>query len=140
MSRVHVPESLRRLVIARASGRCEYCLLHQDDLPLAHHVDHIVPLKHGGHTITENLALACLDCNRRKGSDLTAIDPLDGAIVALFNPRRQEWAEHFALEGACIVGLTPVGRATMVLLRLNDPARVLQRQFLMDVGRYPLWQ
>jgi hypothetical protein len=140
MSRVHIPESLRRLVIERAMGRCEYCLIHQDDVPFTHHIDHIVPLKHGGQTVSDNLALACLDCNRHKGSDLTAIDPIDGAIIALFNPRAQVWSEHFALEGARVVALTPVGRATVVLLRLNDRARVLQRQFLIDARRYSLWQ
>lgn len=137
MSRIHIPDSLRRLVVERAQGRCEYCLLHQDDVPFSHHVDHLIPLKHGGQTESNNLALACLECNRHKGSDLTAIDPADGTIALLFNPRSQAWEEHFAIEGARIIGKTPVGRATVVLLRLNGRTRVIQRQALMDVGRYP---
>jgi len=138
MSRIHIPDALRRFVIERAGGRCEYCLLHEDDVPFSHHVDHVIPLKHSGQTVSDNLALACLECNHHKGSDLTAIDPVDGAIVPLFNPRSQAWEEHFAIEGARIIGLTPLGRATVVLLRLNDRVRVLQRQFLIDAGRYPL--
>ena len=137
MTRSYIPDALRRLVVERAQGRCEYCLLHQDDLPFSHHIDHIIPLKHGGKTESDNLALACLDCNRYKGSDLTAIDPTDGAISPLFNPRLQIWKEHFSFDGARIVGQTPIGRATTALLRLNDRMRVMQRQILIEAGRYP---
>ena len=137
MSRVHIPAPLRKLVIERANGRCEYCLVHQDDSPFTHHLDHLIALKHGGQTIESNLALACLDCNRYKGSDLTTIDPADGSVVSIFNPRTQAWREHFALEGARIAGQTPTGRATANLLRLNDPARLIQRQALLEAKRYP---
>ena len=138
MSRITIPAALRRLVTERAGGRCEYCLIHQDDTPFTHHVDHLTPLKHGGQTIESNLGLACLECNRYKGSDLTAIDPADSAVVLLFNPRTQLWNEHFSLEGVRIVGQTPTGRATVVLLRLNDPARLIQRQALIEAGRYAM--
>jgi len=138
MSHGSIPAALRRLVVERAGGRCEYCFLHQDDTALSHHIDHIIPLKHGGQPVSENLALACLQCNRRKGSDLTSIDPIDKAIVPLFNPRSQVWEEHFMLEGAQITGQTAVGRATVALLRLNEHTRIIQRQLLMDASRYPL--
>lgn len=137
MPRTHVPAELRRLVIARARECCEYCLLHQDDTPFTHQIDHLIAVKHGGQTILINLALACLKCNRNKGSDLSAIDPLDGSIITLFNPRTQLWAEHFALDGARVIGLTPTGRATVQLLRINDRVRLAQRRNLADVGRYP---
>lgn len=136
MTRIHISATLRRLVIQRAEGRCEYCLLHQDDTPFSHHIDHLIPLKHGGQTVSDNLALACLDCNLYKGSDLTAINPLDSLIYPLFNPRTQIWIEHFAFDGARLNGQTSIGRATVVLLRLNDPVRVLQRQILIEAGRY----
>lgn len=137
MSRPHIPDELRSLVIARAGGRCEYCLLHQDDTNFIHQIDHLIAVKHGGLTVSENLALACLKCNRHKGSDLTTIDPVDGAIVLLFNPRTQNWSEHFLLDGVRIVGLTPAGRATVRLLRMNDRTRLAQRRRLMAAGRYP---
>ena len=137
MPSIYIPVALRRHVRQRAQGRCEYCLLHQDDLALSHHIDHILPRKPGGHTVSSNLALACLDCNRRKGSDLSAIDAATGAITPLFNPRVHVWQEHFALAGAQIVGLTSVGRATVALLQYNEPRRVIQRRVLIDVGRYP---
>jgi 5-methylcytosine-specific restriction endonuclease McrA len=129
--------ALRRLVIERADGRCEYCLIHQDVSPFTHEVNHLVARKHGGQTVSENLALACLSCNRRKGSDLTSIDPFSGEIVTLFNPRVQAWTSHFALENAHIVGLTPAGRATVFLLVLNAPVRLVERQTLIEQGLYP---
>jgi hypothetical protein len=136
MSRVHIPDALRRLVIERAGARCEYCLMHQDDTPFTHQLDHLIALKHGGQTSGNNLALACLLCNRHKGSDLTTIDPVTGELVPLFNPRADLWHEHFELNGARIVGKTPVGRATVLLLRLNDRLRLIQRQALIAVRRY----
>ncbi|MEW6209401.1 MAG: HNH endonuclease signature motif containing protein [Acidobacteriota bacterium] len=138
MARVKIPAALRRLVIERAKECCEYCLLHEEDAADSHQVDHVVALKHGGQTTSDNLALACTYCNRHKGSDLTTIDPIDGSLVTLFNPRAQEWGEHFALAGALLTGLTPTGRVTIVLLRMNDPVRVDQRRQLIEDGRYRL--
>jgi hypothetical protein len=111
--------------------------LHQDDTAFAHHVDHLIALKHGGRTEEENLALACMECNLRKGSDLAAIDQIEGVLAPLFNPRVQRWSEHFTVMNASLVGTTPTGRATAALLRMNDPARLLERQRLILAGRYP---
>ncbi len=135
MPRPHIPPTLRRFVTERAGNRCEYCLVHQDDRPEAHHLDHLVAIKHGGQTVSENLALACATCNYYKGSDVASIDPVENAIVPLFNPRGQEWNDHFRLAGATIVGLTPTGRATIELLRLNDDERLAMRQALIEAGR-----
>lgn len=137
MPRPHIPNALRRLVIERAHECCEYCLVHQDDRPESHQIDHLIALKHGGQTVNENLALACAICNHYKGSDLASIDPVERVIVALFNPRRQNWDDHFQLSGVQIVGLTPAGRATVELLRLNEDERLITRQALMGARRYP---
>ncbi len=94
-----VSAAVRRRIRQRAQERCEYCRLHQDDVPLSHQIDHIIPRKHGGPTASPNLALACLECNRRKGADLTSLDPTSGAITPLFNPRTQAWEDHFTLGG-----------------------------------------
>ena len=73
----------------RAHHRCEYCRLHQDDSPLAAlHVEHIIPRVHGGTDDFENLALACIDCNLHKGTNLTGIDPETNQVTELFHPRR----------------------------------------------------
>jgi hypothetical protein len=59
--------------------------------------------------------------------------------MALFNPRRQIWREHFAWtpEGDRIIGLTAVGRATTVALNLNRPALVKARQVWVAAGWHP---
>ena len=125
MPRLHIPKNLRLEVTNRARGLCEYCLVHQEDRPERHQLDHITALKHGGTTDSENLALACVVCNKYKGSDLTSIDPLEKIIVPLFNPRTQIWAEHFKIEATQIIGLTSVGQATVEILRFNDEERLI---------------
>jgi hypothetical protein len=132
----HVSEALRAQVVQRASGRCEYCLVHQDDSLYAHEVDHIIPVKHRGETSADNLCLACLECNRYKGSDFGSFDPETERITPLFNPRQQLWHEHFLLEGARIIPLSPEGRVTVFVLKLNDEMRVSARRALIDAGRY----
>jgi 5-methylcytosine-specific restriction endonuclease McrA len=87
-----IPAALWYLVFERARQRCAYCLIHQDASIYSHEVDHIIALKHGGQTQADNLAVACLPCNRSKGSDLTTFDPLSNALVPLFNPRQHIWS------------------------------------------------
>ena len=83
--------------------------------------------KHGGATHIDNLAFACWRCNRHKGGDLTSFDPQTGQLSPLFNPRAQTWSEHFAYEGERVIGLTPEGRTTVSLLRLNSEERLRER-------------
>lgn len=137
MPRPHIAKSLRREITGRARECCEYCLVHQDDRPERHQLDHIIALKHGGATDSANLALACAACNKHKGSDLSSIDPLERVIVPLFNPRTQIWTEHFGIKGTQIIGLDSVGRATVELLRLNDEEHLSERQELILANRYP---
>jgi hypothetical protein len=137
MPRPYIPNLLRRLVRERARSLCEYCLLHEDDTPDAHQFDHILAVRHNGQTTSENLAYACAMCNHFKGTDFGTIDPASGLVVWFFNPRTQEWRDHFVLMGARIVGLTPTSLATVALLHLNDEDRLLEREVLIAQGRYP---
>ena len=137
MSSASHPTALRQIVSDRAKGKCEYCRLDQDFSIYSHEVDHIIAVKHGGKTIVENLALSCLPCNRHKGSDFATFDPLSGEIIQLFNPRTQIWSEHFRLDNGQIFGITATGRATVFLLKLNEPNRLQIRQVLMAQGLYP---
>lgn len=139
MARPHISIKLRQLVSARARECCEYCLIHADDRPETHPIDHVIALRHGGLTVAGNLALACAICNNLKGTDLSAIDPLTGMIVPLFNPRTEQWSDHFELvNGAEITGRTATGRATAALLQLNSHERLSYRRDLAADGRYPL--
>lgn len=131
-----ISETLRVAVRERARGRCEYCLTHEDDVLIPHEPDHIVAEQHGGQTTAENLALACFHCNRRKGPNLASVDPATGEVVRLFQPRTTRWQEHFAVSGLLLIGLTPAGRATIGLLRLNSPERVALREALTAAGRF----
>ena len=45
------------------------------------HIEHVRPRKHGGTDDGDNLALTCIDCNLRKGPNLTGIDPGTGAVT-----------------------------------------------------------
>lgn len=118
----------RTLVGTRAENRCEYCQLPEEHSPVARlQIEHVRPKKHGGDDHPDNLALACIDCNLRKGSNLTGIDPETEQVVELYHPRHQTWSDHFAWSGVEILGLTEVGRATIRVLDLNTPDRLLVR-------------
>ena len=58
-------------------------------------------------------------------------------LTKLFNPRRHKWRKHFRWEGPCLVGLTPLGRTTVAVLALNDPAAVAVRAALIAEGGFP---
>ena len=137
MSRTYIPADLRQRVTARAKRCCEYCLIHEDDSYYALQIDHIISEKHGGQTEEDNLALACVVCNRAKGSDIGSTDWRTNTFVRFYNPRTDRWAEHFTLNQVRIVSLTDVARVTERLLQFNVRERLLEREILQAIGRYP---
>ena len=122
-----IPEAMRAEVRRRAAGRCEYCGVLDPGGFFPHHVDHVIAEQHGGDTRLDNLALACPDCNWKKGPNIASLEDTGGDPIALFNPRRQEWADHFARVGPQIFGMTPTGRVTARLLDMNLPERLRER-------------
>lgn len=132
-----IPSHLRRLVVKRADGRCEYCGLSQTGQEATFHIDHVVPLREGGQTLADNLALACVSCSLRKGARLMSVDPATGKTTPLFNPRRDSWSDHFRWEGHHLLGLTEVGRATVEALDLNRPVILALRAEQEALGRQP---
>ena len=122
----------RAEVRERAQNACEYCRLRQDDSPLAAlHVEHIIPRVHGGTDDLENLALACIDCNLHKGTNLTGIDPLTDEVTELFNPRRQDWTVHFEWQEIYLTGKTSIGRTTIRVLNMNADDQLALRSSLL---------
>ena len=120
--------AVKRLVRERAGNRCEYCGLTAEQSPLATlQIEHIRPRKDHGGDETDNLALACIDCNLHKGPNIAGIDPESGALTELFDPRRHRWQDHFARHGAYISGLTAIGRTTVDVLAMNSEEQVLLR-------------
>ena len=56
-----------------------------------------------------------------------------------FNPRQQRWQEHFAWSDnhLRIIGLTPIGRATLRLLHLNRNSLLHLRKALIAINAHP---
>ncbi len=129
-----MPTSLREIVRTRAAGRCEYCRLPDtaDEWPF--HVDHVVPLQHGGNDDLENLCWACSRCNLLKGPNLSSMESGALAPIPLFQPRTNHWHDHFRAEGDRIVGLTTTGRVTVRLLAMNTSSRIELRRRLIENG------
>lgn len=136
MARNYINAELRRLVVNRADSLCEYCFIPDED-GLSFQIDHIISLKHGGSTTEDNLAYSCVFCNLNKGTDLGSIVWRTGELVRFFNPRRDFWGEHFRLDDNAIQPLTDIGEVTARILDFNNDERILERQELIEVGKYP---
>jgi hypothetical protein len=129
--------ALQDHVRERANCRCEYCGIPEAASRLPFQFDHIIASSHGGPTVAGNLACSCLPCNKHKGTNLSGIDPRTKKIVRLFHPRLHKWHYHFRWDGAELRGRTPIGRATVAVLGMNDPIYVAVRQELIDEGTFP---
>ena len=139
MSKTYISTNLRKAVFDRAQGCCEYCLIPESLVLATHQIDHAIAEKHGGETVSENLALSCSLCNQAKGSDIASIDPDSGDTVRLYNPRKDVWAEHFLFnnETGVIQPLTAIGRVTVKLLRVNREGYLPVRKIVVQLGLFP---
>jgi 5-methylcytosine-specific restriction endonuclease McrA len=133
-----IDAATRNLVRQRAGERCEYCRLPQHAEDASFHIEHVIAQQHAlpGVDEPDNLALACHRCNLHKGTNLASFDLVTGQVVPLFHPRRDKWNEHFTLQAALIVGLTPTGRATTKLLQFNARRRRELREGLIAAGEF----
>lgn len=138
-AKAYVPAALRERVARQAGYRCGYCLSSQELLGMRMTIEHLVPSAAGGKTAEENLWLSCIRCNLFKGAQTHAKDPESRISVALFDPRRDVWSEHFTWDerGIEIVGTTPRGRATCAALRLNNPEIIVARSLWAAAGWWP---
>lgn len=134
-----VSQATRRAVRERAGGLCEYCHSSENWQYVSFTIDHVLPPLLGGTDEADNLAYACFHCNRQKGSKITALDPISGDEVSLFNPRQQIWSDHFSwsMDKLRIVGLTAIGNATIDALKLNRERILLIRAADLVVDRHP---
>lgn len=112
-----VSEAVRQQVRSRADQCCEYCGKPELASLFSHHVDHIIPILHGGTSNTDNLAWACFQCNVAKGTNVASYDD-QGILTPLFNPRSQAWDSHFELNTntGMIISKTPIGQVTLHVL------------------------
>jgi hypothetical protein len=138
--RKKIPSEVVRRVREAAGNRCGYCQSRQEYVHATMEIDHIIPVVEGGTDEEENLWLACPICNGHKYDRSSGIDPATGNTVPLFNPRTQKWADHFKWidDGLLVIGMTPIGRATVVVLLLNeDPIAMQTRPNWIAAGWHP---
>ena len=126
-------------VAERANHRCEYCLAPEIVFNFPFEVDHCVPLSSEGGDHSQNLALACSGCNRHKSNRISGLDEFSETAELLFNPRNDQWREHFVLraETAELEGMTPTGRVTVQLLKMNRPQQLQARAHWIRMGLFP---
>jgi 5-methylcytosine-specific restriction endonuclease McrA len=79
----------RRSVFARDNYVCQYCGATAKELT----IDHVVPKRHGGKALWENLVTCCRRCNSRKG-DKT---PEKAGMRLLRPPRRPRYTPYISL-------------------------------------------
>lgn len=133
----YISKTLRFQIADRANHLCEYCLIHEEDTFFGCEIDHIVSLKHGGKTDVGNLAYACVLCNRKKGSDIGSNHSNTCKFFRFFNPRKDKWIDHFRLDKANIISITEIGEVTLQILGINNSERILEREELIKIKRYP---
>jgi hypothetical protein len=135
----YISESLKARIEQEDRQRCCYCLTSEANSGILMTFDHIQPRSKGGATSFENVCLACRTCNEYKSDSTKAEDPLTGEVVLLFNPRTQQWSEHFtwSLDATKVEGVTAIGRATVVALRMNNPVIVAARYRWAISGWHP---
>ncbi len=133
-----ISRAQRQYVWSRAGNCCEYCRLPSSGGTVVFHVDHIIATKHGGSDTLENLCLACFKCNAHKNQNVAGFDPETRELTRLYNPREENWDDHFVIQvHMSIEGLTPEGRTTVNVLQMNDVNRIETRQILFEIGEYP---
>jgi HNH endonuclease len=139
MSRARISTELRKQVIDRANGCCEFCCAQLRYSPNSFHVEHHIPISLGGSSTVENLTLACPQCNLHKASKTEAIDPVMEQVVLIFNPRQMSWLDHFTWSDDTLymIGITSIGRATVELLQTNRENLVNLRWALQQLSLHP---
>jgi hypothetical protein len=138
--RQYIPADVIQRIRQTAQNRCGYCLSPQKLVMARLEIEHIIPIAQGGSSDESNLWLACPLCNGHKSDKTQALDPTTGQMTALFNPRTQNWGDHFrwSKNGTQIIGLTSTGRATVAALQLDCDLDALEvRRYWVEAGWHP---
>jgi hypothetical protein len=132
-------KAIKKAVQERAKHCCEYCLSQSKISADIFVMEHIIPLIKGGTSDLENLALACQRCNNHKYTAIQALDSATGLIVPLYHPRIDIWEQHFQWSDDFteLLGISPIGRATIQKLQLNRQGLINLRQVFIQVGLHP---
>jgi hypothetical protein len=130
MPKSRISPQVREFVRLRANDQCEYCLYPSRYPPDPLTVDHIPPLADHGVSEPANLAYCRQGCNGHKYTATSAFDYVTGRDVRLYNPRTQNWADHFEWneDNEILIGVSPVGRTTIERLQLNRFGLIAMRR------------
>ena len=139
MGKARISARLRRRVTEQAQHRYGYCQCSEMVTGMPLEIDHIIPEAAGGSSSEENLWLACVMCNKIKGTQTHARDLATARRVRLFNPQKQVWRDHFkwSTDGTEIIGKTPCGRATVIALQLNRHLLIIARRHWITADLHP---
>lgn len=129
-------QAIRQLIAARANFRCEYCRKPEIISNFSFHIEHIISKQHKGTDNLSNLAYACSWCNWKKGPNIATLLTEKGGLIPLFNPRIDDWNQHFKVENGAIIGITDVAKGTIQLLNMNTTELILERKELMKAGLF----
>ncbi len=135
MKRNIIPIHVKEAIAKRAGFRCEYCHLPDKVSFYNFHIDHIKSLKHGGLSDIDNLAYCFPDCNYSKGSDIGSATKKD-ELVRFFNPRKDDWHEHFYLKDGMISSRTEIANVTEHIFKFNELDRLIFRRQLIQLNIY----
>lgn len=129
----------KEAVAQRAGYCCEYSWSQEKFSPSRFSVDHIIPTAKLAEDDLTNLCYACQTCNNHKYTNTATTDPVTGENTSLFNPRLHFWEEHFVWneDKSEVIGITPIGRATIVKLKLNRSGVKNLRVALKKLGLHP---
>jgi len=70
---------------------------------------------------------------------VSSFDEITQNQIPLFNPRRDFWEENFivSVETGEITGITPVGRVTVIQLRINSDSQIRARIQWIRLEMFP---
>lgn len=130
-----IANSTRDKLLFRSDYKCEYChrVLLNAAWPESWQIEHIKPRSNGGTDHINNLAVACPRCNLNKREATEGKDYVTGRYTRLFNPRKDQWVNHFGVVAGQIVGRSVIGRATAKLLFKRT-----EQQLPQDLCWWPL--
>lgn len=139
MPNSNLSASIKKQVAKRANNLCEYCLANAEYAFHTFPIDHIIPSVLGGEDIIDNLANSCQFCNGSKHDKTHCLDPITSELTRFYNPRKDNWLDHFIWneDKRVIIGITPIGRATVHCLKVNRPEATNLRKVLAAFGVHP---
>jgi hypothetical protein len=75
----------------------------------------------------------------RKGSNVSVISPDSNTEVRLFNPRNEQWHQHFLADpdSGIVNGITDIGKATVEKLMMNSASQLAARKLWIRLGLFP---